>query len=700
MTHRRMSWFRVISLSLVLGALCLVARANWSEVTGPSPNDAKVAKIVAEYLKEVHLSKYSLDDDVSRRTWRALISGTKSNMGFDPAKVYFTQQDIEEFRKHEVTIDDEILKGDLSFAYQVLDRYLERMRERLSLVEEFVNAPHDFSVDEYMSTDYDSLDYSANDAEVRERWRKKVKFDLLQLRLDKKPLPEAEQKEKVLRRYKYLVHRWADQTTADEILEMYLNAVTTSFDPHTNYMSPSTLEDFNIQMRLHLDGIGAKLRWEDGYTIVAEILPGGAADQDGRLHVDDKIIGVAADGETIVDVVDMRLQDVVKKIRGKKDTSVALRVIPASKTEAADYKLTRAKIELKNQEARSEIVEDGKKPDGTPYRIGYIQLPSFYYDIAAASNGEENFKSCKEDVKHILQKFLKEEKGVDGVILDLRSNGGGALQEAIDLTGLFIDQGAVVKIKTRSDRVETHNDKDAGTAFSGPLMVIVNKLSASASEILAGAIQDYGRGLVVGDSSTHGKGTVQTVVDLSRPSFGSRGPQLGALKLTIQQFYRVNGDSTQNRGVIPDLVLPAISDHLAISESDLPQAVPFGQVKPSEYASLRLVPAELKKQLITLSEKRRTESTDFGKLADEITRLEELKKRKANALSEERRREEMKRGATNEDALDELENEIDKPKKKDAPLFERNYYNTEVLAIMQDFLRLGGHSTVAKTNKL
>jgi carboxyl-terminal processing protease len=541
------------------------------------------------------------------------------------------------------------------------------------------------------------MDYPRTPDEVRERWRKKIKFELLQQRLEKKPLPEAEQKEKVLRRHRYLLHRWADQTTSDEILEIYLNALTTSFDPHTNYMSPSTLEDFNIQMRLHLDGIGAKLRWEDGYTIVAEILPGGTADLDGRLHVDDKIVGVAADGQTIVDVVDMRLQDVVKKIRGPRDTEVALRVMPAGKTETVEYKLKRAKIELKNQEARGEIVEFGSKPDGSPLRVGYIQLPSFYYDISAAANGEENVKSCKDDVKKILADFKADPKGVDAVILDLRSNGGGALQEAIELTGLFIDKGPVVKVKTRLKRVDTHNDKDSDIAYDGPLMVLVNKLSASASEILAGAIQDYGRGLVVGDSSTHGKGTVQTVVDVGRPTFGSRGSALGALKLTIQQFYRINGDSTQNRGVIPDITLPSIADHVAIAESDLPQAVPFGQVQPSEYTNLGLVNGDLKTQLIALSEKRRGESSEFQKLNDDINRTEELKQRKGIALSEARRREEMKRGAKSDDALDELEDELDKPKKKDAPAFERNFYNNEVLSIMEDYLRLGKNPRVARS---
>jgi carboxyl-terminal processing protease len=695
MSHSRSVRFRLLGLSLVSAVLILVGRSIWAD--GPSQNDAKVALRVSEFLQEGHVSRYKLDDEISRRMFRTLLMERIG--GLDPTKVYFTAADIEEFRKHETTLDDEILKGDLSFAYQVLERFRQRMKERLVLVEEFVNAEHDFAADEFLSTDYDKIDYATTQEEMRERWRKKVKLDLLQQRLEKKPLPEAEQKLRVLKRYRNLSDTWG-RTDSDEVLEIYLNALTTSFDPHTNYMSPSTLEDFNIQMRLHLDGIGARLRWEDGYTIVAEVLAGGAADTDGRLQVEDKIVGVAEDGVHVLDVVDMKLKDVVKKIRGKRGTDVLLRVMPAGKTEAVEYKLTRAKIELKGQEAWGQIIEHGQKADGKPYRTGYLNLPSFYLDIVAAGNDEQGAKRCSEDVRKILLDFQKPDQGVDSVILDLRSNGGGALSEAISLTGLFIDQGPIVKVKGRLSREELHEDHDRGVAYSGPLMVLVNKLSASASEIFAGAIQDYGRGLIVGDSSTHGKGTVQTVVDISGRQRGlvASREALGALKLTIQQFYRVNGDSTQNRGVVSDIVLPSVVDHMDIGESDLPQALPFEHVNPVDHANLGLVPQDLKSQLKTFSEKRREDSADFRKVLEDITRWNEIKERKSITLNEEKRREERQRTEKAEEAVADPDDQPPGPdkKKKDKQVFERNYYNNEVIAIMEDFLRLGNHPQVAK----
>jgi carboxyl-terminal processing protease len=644
-------------------------------------------------MQEGHVSRYRVDDEISRRMFRTFLM--ERFRGLDPTKVYFTAGDIEEFRRHETTLDDEILKGDVSFAYEVLERFRLRMRERMSLVEEFVHAPHDFTMDEYISTDYDNIDFARTADEVRERWRKKVKFDLLQQRLEKKPLPEAEQKERILKRYRSLADAWT-RTDSDEVLELYLNALTTSFDPHSDYMSPSTLEDFNIQMRLSLDGIGARLRWEDGYTIVAEILPGGAADLDGRLQVEDKVSGVVEHG---VDVVDMKLKDVVKKIRGRRDTPVLLRVIPAGKTEPVDYRLIRAKIELKNQEAWGQVIEHGKKADGTPYRTGYINLPSFYLDIVAASNDEADAKRCSEDVKKILLDMQKSGKGVDSVMLDLRMNGGGALSEAIALTGLFIDQGPVVKVKGRTAREELHEDHDRGIAYSGPLMVLVNKLSASASEIFAGAIQDYRRGLVVGDSSTHGKGTVQTVVDVSGRSRGliaSREPNVGALKLTIQQFYRVNGDSTQNRGVVADIVLPALSDYVD-GEADLPQALPFDRVTAVPHTDYSANNSELIKQLADLSQKRRAESTDFQKALEDIARWNDIKQRKSISLNEEVRREEKQRtDKAEEAAIDPDDLPSADRKKKNKQEFDRNYYNDELLSIMEDFLRLGTHPRVAK----
>jgi carboxyl-terminal processing protease len=451
-------------------------------------------------------------------------------------------------------------------------------------------------------------------------------------------------------------------------------------------MSPNTLEDFDVAMRLHLEGIGAVLRQENGQTIVAEVVPGGAAGTDGRLKPNDKIIAVAQGDGKFVDVVDMKLREVVKLIRGPRGTRVQLKVVQADKIEPLVYDLTRQKIELKSQEARAEIVEQGKKADGTPYRLGVIDLPSFYADLASARNGQPESKSATEDVRKILKDF--ETKHVDGVVLDLRYNGGGALSEALALTGLFIDQGAVVQVKGSEGRVRRQDSPEKRSVYTGPLMVLVNRFSASASEILAGALQDYGRALVVGDSSTHGKGTVQVVLDLGSQLRGDDTPKLGALKLTIQQFYRINGDSTQNRGVASDVVVPSFTEDLAKGEKDLEHALAFDHVKPVEHEDLGKVPADLKAVLKIRSAERVKQSAEFTKLAKKNEQFKARQARKEISLNEQELREQYAR----EDA--------EKTEQKDSGLlppeprsdattykFHRNFINNEILNIMEDMLQ-------------
>jgi carboxyl-terminal processing protease len=448
-------------------------------------------------------------------------------------------------------------------------------------------------------------------------------------------------------------------------------------------LSPTTLGDFEIALRLNLDGIGAVLRSENGQTIVVEVVPGGAAGKDGRLKPNDKIVGVAQGDSKFVDVVEMKLPDVVKMIRGARGTKVQLKVVPVGKVEPVVYDLTRQKIELKSQEARAEIVEQGKKPDGKPYLIGVIDLPSFYADQGA---GAGEAKSCTEDIRKILKDF--EAKKVDGVVLDLRRNGGGLLTEARALTGLFIDQGPIVQVRDSAGRVKRLDDPERGTVYGGPLIVLTSRFSASASEILAGALQDYGRALIVGDSSTYGKGTVQTVVDLGNQVDANPPPKLGALKLTIQQFYRVNGDSTQNRGVVADVVLPSLTELVTKGEQESDFALPFDKVKPADHEEMGLVPADVKASLRERSAKRIKESKDFEKMARDIELFKERKARKKVPLNEKELRELF--------AKDDAE-KIDKKVEDVAPSetgdsgtpykFKRTPVNNEVLQIMEDFLQ-------------
>ncbi|HJT79119.1 MAG TPA: carboxy terminal-processing peptidase [Gemmataceae bacterium] len=657
---------------LAVAAGVLLAAARAPAAPAPDKQDRMVAEVVCELLQRGHLSHPEIGEAVSRHLFHRFLKD------LDPAKLYFLQSDIDEFKTHETELASKLQEGNLDFPYAVYDRFLQRLGERVKLAEELVNAKQDFTVKEFIDTDGEKIPYAKNDDEMRERWRKRVKFDLLLQRLGKKPLPDAEARQKVLDRYKGALKRWK-QVDHTDLLEIYLSDLTTSLDPHSTYMSSSTMDDFEIAMRLNLDGIGAVLRSENGQTVVVEVVPGGAAD--GHIKPNDKIVAVSQGDGKYVDVVDMKLRDVVKLIRGHRGTPVQLKVIPAGKIEPVVLDLTRKKIELKSQEARGDVVEQGKKADGTPYRIGVIDLPSFYAD---PGSGFGTRKSATEDVRRILKDF--EGKHVDAVVLDLRRNGGGLLSEALGLTGLFIDQGPVVQVKDSQGRVQHKDDPEQGVAYGGPLVVLVSRFSASASEIVAGALQDYGRALLVGDTSTYGKGTVQTVIDLGDVLRGNH-PKMGALKMTIQQFYRVNGDSTQNRGVLADVVLPSLSEALGSGEKEQDYALAFDHVPPLEHDDMGLVPAGVKAALRERSAKRVKESADFAKLTKEAARLKAEKERKTLPLNEKDLREEF--GGDDADAVEKKLQELAGPDKSESKeyKFQRNFMNNEILQITEDFVQ-------------
>jgi carboxyl-terminal processing protease len=425
--------------------------------------------------------------------------------------------------------------------------------------------------------------------------------------------------------------------------------------------------------------------------VVKQIIPGGAADKQGELKVEDKIVGVGegAEGE-LVDTVEMKLKNVVKMIRGKQGTDVRLEVVPGDGSKRKVIKITRAKIELKDSEARAEIFEAGRKADDQAYKVGVIDLPSFYMDMERARNGVRDFKSTTRDVRRILDDF--NQKGVDAVVLDLRRNGGGSLSEAIHLTGLFIDEGPVVQVKDGDDQVQPYHDLDPGTAWSGPLVVLTSKFSASASEILAGAVQDYNRGLIVGDHATHGKGTVQSLTDLGQKLFGvPNSPQMGALKITMQQFYRPKGESTQKQGVLADVELPSLTTHLDVGEADLDFPVDFDKVEPQRFKRLNYVDQAVRDRLRYLSEQRRGDSEDFQKVLKNIDRYKEQKARKHVTLNEEKflkERAELNAEKQERETLEGLNDPQQQPIKRD-------YYLNEALAITVDYLN---HRQVAKAN--
>ena len=668
-----------LALAVAVLGLGIVAGSALADVTGPQKNDRPITKAITILMSRQHLTRHPLDNEISNRWLNNYVKM------LDPRKVFFSQADITSFNEYKDQLDDQAMQGDTSFAYRVFQKFLSRIDERVKLVDELLASNLDLSADEEMVTDPDDIAYAKDDAEMKDRWRKRIKFDLLELATEKPPLEGQAAKDKVAKRYHQLGKRMK-QTDNDELLEMYLTALTTAYDPHTTYMGANTLENFEIQMRLNLEGIGAALEAPDGETVVKKVIPGGAAAKDGRLKPEDRITGVGqgADGP-IVPVADMKLNDVVKLIRGHQGTTVRLEVLAKGETQPKIYNIVRQQVELTDSEARSVILETGKKPDGKPYQIGVINLPSFYMDMSGAKSGREDFKSTTRDVSKLLKEFNA--KKVDAVVIDLRHNGGGSLTESIKLTGLFIDNGPVVQVKDSDGQKTQYDDTETGVEWAGPLVVLTSKFSASASEIFAGAIQDYKRGIIVGDPSTHGKGTVQSLLDLGQRLFGRlpNTPQLGALKITEQQFYRPDGDSTQNRGVLSDITLPSLIAQIDnLGESSLDYAMKFDHVDPVHYRKYNLVDKQILDQLIAKSVERRRDSKDFQKLATDIDHFNAQKKKKKISLNKDKFAAEKAELSAEKQEEKELE-EMNDPNR---PVVKRDYYFDEVLSITADYAQL------------
>lgn len=637
-----------------------------------SKNDRQSARWVAELMLREHLSQKPIDDLISGRALEMFIKS------LDPAKTYFLKSDIAEFQQWSTKLDDQFKEGDFSAAFEIFKRFLQRVDEGVNMAIYWVDQPMDYSVDEILSTDSDKMEFAVDEAELRDRWRKRIKYNLLVLKGDESLKDDP--KEKLRRRYRNFSNRMKQLDNSD-VVEMFVTAVTTSFDPHTTYMSKDTFKSFMIQMSLQLEGIGATLSSDDeGYTVIKSIVPKGPADKQGQLKVEDKIVAVgqSEDGE-YVDCTGMKLDDVVKMIRGKPNTMVRLSVI--SGNESKEIRIVREKVNLDDQAAQGEVFERGTKADGTPLKVGVINLPSFYSDMDSGDGSKG--RSTTTDVDKILQDFRGQ--AVDAVVLDLRRNGGGSLREAINCTGLFIDYGPVVQVKDPQGQVQQHNDERRGLSWDKPLVVLTSKFSASASEILAGAVQDYGRGLVIGDTTTHGKGTVQSLLDLNQLVFrGQDAPQyFGALKITMQQFYRPSGDSTQKRGVLSDIILPSVTDKMDVSETDLDYPVEFDRVSAAPFKSMGMVTPEIVTDLAGRSRERIEKSPEFGKEIRKIAKYVEFKDAKSVALSEEKFRKQREEF----DAEKEDEKQLESTASKTEGI-EMTPYLEEVLQITQDYARL------------
>ena len=683
----RLRWLALLAIVVSVGVIGAVSTAD---PLGSSSQDRMVAKAVTLLLNRDHLSQHLLDDEISERCLGLFLES------LDPWRAFFYQSDIDGFQKYSKQLDDMARKGDVKVAYEIYDVYLKRFDERVKVINELLDAGFDFTTNEELIIDREEIGWPKTPEEARNLWRKRLKYDLLVMLSDENDSTEGEAKKedklteeeaisKLRRRYDSRLKQ-RHNMKGEAILELYLSSLTRAYDPHTTYMSPTTLNNFEIAMRLELEGIGASLQSEDGYTVIKKIIPGGAADKDGRLKVEDKIIGVGQDknGE-LEDIVDLNINDVVKQIRGKPGTVVRLQVVPADGSGTKVYDIVRAKIELKDSEAQATTFDAGLKADGKPFKIGVINLPSFYMDMEGARRMDPNFRSTTRDVRKILENF--KEEGVDGVILDLRSNGGGSLTEAINLTGLFIKRGPVVQVKGPEGIPQVYPDRDPSVTWGGPLVVLISKFSASASEILAGAIQDYHRGLIVGDATTHGKGTVQSLQDIGRQlqMFDVPfGPQLGALKVTMQQFYRPNGESTQKHGVESDVELPSITTHLDVGEADLDYPVEFDKVPKADYPILPDVTAPVIAQLREHSHKRTAANKDFQDVLKGIERYKEQKAKKTVTVNREKflaERAEMNADKQEEEA-------VKKMVASDQPAIERDFYLDEALAITVDFIQL------------
>lgn len=641
--------------------------------TPPKPREAEavISKVVGQMLPRFHYERLAMDAAVSEKWFDNYFDH------LDRERSFFLASDIQEFGTFRDILGELLLTGKVDVAYAIYVRFVERVRDRVEFARAYLQTPVAFTADEYFVTDRSKAPWCATRAELDQVWRLRLKNQLLATLLQDEaerkrettaaakapppppppakgtpavtpapapktaaavvepPEPPKPPRERVLQFYAHLLEA-LEQKDSFDLLEVYLNALTEVYDPHSSYLAPASEEDFDISMRLSLQGIGAVLTSDDGYVKIVEIMPGGPADLDGRLQEGDRIVAVGQTNAEPRNVVNMALNKVVRLIRGPKGTTVTLRVIPAGRGLSSlpvTLQLTRDEVKLTEQEAKLEV----KDIPGAPGRkVAVIELPSFYADFEGRRDGKE-FKSASHDVRRLLGEAAKQQ--VAGVVLDLRSDGGGSLDEAVTVAGLFFDQGPVVQVRDAERDIRVLADNDKATVFAGPLVVLVNRLSASASEIVAAALQDYHRAVIVGDGATHGKGTVQTVYhldDLLRRSNAFHDLKTGSLKFTVAKFYRIDGGSTQRKGVAADIVFPSFADFLDLGESQLPSALPWDEVSP-----VPVTPGlDVRPWLPTLlgrSKARLTKDADYLELTRQVTRFGELRKIKTIPLNRDKR---------------------------------------------------------------
>jgi carboxyl-terminal processing protease len=615
-----------IGLAALLGAAmtappAATPAAVTSGVLAPTEQEDYVARRVADIVAREHYRRAPLDDRLSSLILDRYLDA------IDGGRSYFYASDIAEFERYRYELDDAIKAGDMEPAFAIFRRYQQRNRERMNYAVELLAKKPDFDVDESFNFDREKEPWPANAAEMNELWRKRVKNDALSLVIAGKQWPDVVD---VLRkRYEHVAKRM-DQSKPEDVFEAFMNAYVLSLDPHSNYFSARNSEEYNIQMSLSYEGIGASLALTDDYVTVIDVIAGGPAAVSGKLAANDRITAVG-EGKTgeLTDVIGWRLDDVVQKIRGPGGTLVRLQLLPAGAAPGSAQRVvefTRNRVSLEAQASHKAMRTIQR--NGRDVKVGIITVPSFYQDYDASRAGAKDFRSTTRDVQRLIDELRKD--GAEVLIMDLRANGGGYLPEAESLTGLFIDRGPVVQLRDTTGRIEVDDDPDPAIFYNGPLIVLVDRFSASASEIFAGAIQDYGRGLIVGQQ-TYGKGTVQNAHPLNYTIFG-RKPELGQLNVTIGKYYRITGESTQDKGVTPDIVLPSLIDANEVGESTRDRALPWDHIEAAEFkveGDLKPVTAALQK----LHDERTSNSADFKYLREDIAALDAARAQKTLSLS-------------------------------------------------------------------
>src|SRR5881394_1920398 len=584
---------------------------------------------VGRLLEEGHYTHQQLNAEMSQKFLRNYLEL------LDFSHLFLTQKEVDALTaKYGTALADDVLLGNLKPAYEIYDLYQKRVDERVGKIKELLKQPMDFKTDATVELRREKAPWPKDEAEADQLWRGRIASELLQEKLSEHPIEPGPQL--VSRRYDRIA-RNVHEEDREEQVKLYLDALAQTYDPHSEYLSKADFKNFNIQMGLSLVGIGAMLRTEDGYAKIESLVTGGPAQVDGRLKVGDRITAVSQGNGEFVDVRDMRLDKVVEQIRGKKGTKVRLLAIPANASDPSQRKsvdLVRDEIKLKDQEARADIIIK-KDENGNPVKLGWLTLPSFYADM------DRHQKSTTRDVLQLLKRLKKE--NISGLIVDLRHNGGGSLEEAIALTGLFLKSGPIVQTKSSNGNIVVSSDPDPGIAYSGPMIVLTSRQSASASEIFAAALQDYGRALIVGDKNTFGKGTVQTILEIGRFTslLGSLSQEDGALKLTIQKFYRVAGGSTQLHGVASDIVLPTLSDLPEFGEGVLKNCLPYDEVPKARYTKWSdghpLFVEELKRR----SADRVQHDPEFHFVMEDMERLRQKLDQNRITLNEDGRRKEI-----------------------------------------------------------